>query len=646
MLLARAVTTILVLLPLIMWGQGVSPRVLKGPDGVSYTYNLTGNTTAASPKTIIPDPTKRCNSDNNKISYALVHQLVDDPELYRACQKIVEDKLGTSFYFRGLDSLCAVGFQITFGAGYYLFCPGQPNPYKDLKFKGDKEIYQIHVDTQKGKIYVAEKRGEEVLEVNESIIGKKWFESDPEEYELPYVTGQPSCETPYFLDPRAIIAANPTQGVAPLNVQFDGSNSYDQDQDGARINTYRWNFGDGDTASGAEISHTFQRPGTYEVSLTVTDNEDVTHDTTQLITVQERPANDSLPVSIFTTQPSSGQVPLLVALDGSESYDQDEKGASIVRYEWDFGDGQRGEGVTIQHSYTAVGSYKITLVVTDNEGSQATSSRFVMVSQIPPPPVPVPTPCPDPDTCYTMLYTVSTCGNRIDTLTAVPMRVACPAPSRNTVIFTGCNCPETAQPVPAETSPLELAGGPNFRFFRGQITEYGMGFNGQIRYRLDQRRRAAIVGDFGVVPVRRALPSDDRPYKWSPLRDSIDVATGRPLVWHRGSLRGTANAALGFEFAPYPWLYAQITTGLEWSFNQIEASDPAKDPNNAYKGFETRINYYEPRIGIRRSHLEVYYSIQFLPENRPFTFIPANQTGGTHNRLTDKTHNAGMLLWF
>ncbi|MEL6634376.1 MAG: hypothetical protein AAFQ83_23125, partial [Bacteroidota bacterium] len=135
-----------------------------------------------------------------------------------------------------------------------------------------------------------------------------------------------------------------------------------------------------------------------------------------------------------------------------------------------------------------------------------------------------------------------------------------------------------------------------------------------------------------------ARPEDDL---WPHLSNLARATTYRVC-----RLRGTANAALGFEFAPYPWLYAQITTGLEWSFNQIEASDPAKDPNNAYKGFETRINYYEPRIGIRRSHLEVYYSIQFLPENRPFTFIPANQTGGTHNRLTDKTHNAGMLLWF
>ncbi|MEL6133503.1 MAG: PKD domain-containing protein [Bacteroidota bacterium] len=645
MLFPRAVTTILVLLPLFLWAQTSTQRTLTGPDGVNYTYDLIGDTTAASPKSTIPDPSKTCGSDNYKISYALVHQLVSDPQLYRACQDIVEAKLGTSFYFRGLDSLCAVGYQITFGAGYYLFCPGQPNPYKDLKFRGNREIYQIHVDTEKGKIYVAEKRGAEVLEVNESIIGKKWFETDPEEYERPYITGQPSCETPYFYDPRAIIQANPLQGVAPLEVQFDGSTSFDRDQDGARINDYAWDFGDGNTANGAEVSHTFQKPGKYEVSLTVTDNEDVTHDTTQLITVEVRPANDSLPVAIFTTQPSSGQVPLLVALDGSESYDQDEKGASIEKYEWDFGDGQMGTGVMIQHSYTAVGSYKVTLTVTDNEGSQATSSRFVMVSQTPPPPPPAP--CPDPDTCYTMIYTVSTCGNKIDTLTAMPMRVACPAPARPTVIFTGCNCPEVTNPAaPVETSPLELAGGPMFRFFRGQLTEYGMGFNGQIRYRLDEGRRAAIVGDFGVVPVRRALPSDDRPYKWSPLRDSIDTATGRPLVWHRGTLRGTANAALGFEFSPFPWFYAQITTGFEWSFNQAEVSDPRKDPNNEYKGFETRINYYEPRIGIRRSHLEVYYSIQFLPENRPFTFIPANQTGGTHNRLTDKTHNAGMLLWF
>ena len=53
------------------------------------------------------------------------------------------------------------------------------------------------------------------------------------------------------------------------NISFDGS--YSMDQDGTII-SYEWDFDDGDRASGAVVRHTFARPGTYLVTLIVTDN--------------------------------------------------------------------------------------------------------------------------------------------------------------------------------------------------------------------------------------------------------------------------------------------------------------------------------------------------------------------------------------
>ena len=50
---------------------------------------------------------------------------------------------------------------------------------------------------------------------------------------------------------------------------FDASAS--RDLDGA-IGEYRWDFGDGTTAEGAAASHVYDKPGTYEVSLTVVDD--------------------------------------------------------------------------------------------------------------------------------------------------------------------------------------------------------------------------------------------------------------------------------------------------------------------------------------------------------------------------------------
>ncbi len=69
--------------------------------------------------------------------------------------------------------------------------------------------------------------------------------------------------------PTARITASAEDGVAPLAVTFDGRSSTDPD---GTIASYAWTFGDGGSASGAEVSHTFNDPGLYQVQLTVVDD--------------------------------------------------------------------------------------------------------------------------------------------------------------------------------------------------------------------------------------------------------------------------------------------------------------------------------------------------------------------------------------
>ncbi|MGB1252385.1 MAG: PKD domain-containing protein [Candidatus Promineifilaceae bacterium] len=69
--------------------------------------------------------------------------------------------------------------------------------------------------------------------------------------------------------PVANLSANPTSGTAPLTVSFDASGSSDAD---GSIVSYAWEFGNGSTASGATVSHTYVNAGVYDVTLTVTDD--------------------------------------------------------------------------------------------------------------------------------------------------------------------------------------------------------------------------------------------------------------------------------------------------------------------------------------------------------------------------------------
>jgi PKD repeat protein len=69
--------------------------------------------------------------------------------------------------------------------------------------------------------------------------------------------------------PTAVAHANITTGEAPLTVSFTGTgNDYD-----GNITSYHWNFGDGQSSSEQNPTHVFQNIGTFNVKLTVTDNE-------------------------------------------------------------------------------------------------------------------------------------------------------------------------------------------------------------------------------------------------------------------------------------------------------------------------------------------------------------------------------------
>jgi PKD repeat protein len=160
--------------------------------------------------------------------------------------------------------------------------------------------------------------------------------------------------------------------VSGTNVSFNGSGSSDPD---GTISTYAWNFGDGATGSGVTTSHTYPTPGSYTVTLTVTDNKGATASDTAVVTVQNRPPVANAGAN--QTVPSGTNV----SLSGSGSSDPD---GTISSYAWNFGDGATGSGVTTSHVYPTPGTYTVTLTVTDNLGATASDTATITVTDRPP----------------------------------------------------------------------------------------------------------------------------------------------------------------------------------------------------------------------------------------------------------------------
>ncbi len=72
------------------------------------------------------------------------------------------------------------------------------------------------------------------------------------------------------------------------------------------------------------------------------------------------------PRALFSAAPPFGVAPLAVSFDASASVDSD---GQLVAYEWDFGDGNVAAGVTVSHTFTGVGHYKVSLRVMDDRGA-------------------------------------------------------------------------------------------------------------------------------------------------------------------------------------------------------------------------------------------------------------------------------------
>jgi hypothetical protein len=68
-----------------------------------------------------------------------------------------------------------------------------------------------------------------------------------------------------------------------------------------------------------------------------------------------------------------------MAFDGSGSYDPD---GSIVAYDWDFGDGNTGTGISPIHTYATAGTYTVTLTVTDDDGLTDTATTTASITDI------------------------------------------------------------------------------------------------------------------------------------------------------------------------------------------------------------------------------------------------------------------------
>ncbi|SQH77066.1 putative Extracellular nuclease [Shewanella benthica] len=265
----------------------------------------------------------------------------------------------------------------------------QENPLTALKNAGYTELFD-HLDKENAYSYVYSGESGQLDHAlaNASLLDKiidvtEWhintdeprlldynqeFKSDAQLIDLYNADAYRSSDH----DPVVISVLLGEDNIAPVagfTVSIDGAvvmfNDASADEDG-EIVSYSWELGDGTVAESAMVSHEYAQDGDYLVTLTVTDNDGLTHNVSQTITIDTQ-ADKIKPVAVIK------HIDLwFIDLFVSMSFDED---GYITKHKWKFNDGSRASGpLVIKFASRAS---KVKLVVKDNDGLKGkTSLKF------------------------------------------------------------------------------------------------------------------------------------------------------------------------------------------------------------------------------------------------------------------------------
>lgn len=136
--------------------------------------------------------------------------------------------------------------------------------------------------------------------------------------------------------------------------------------------SYKWNFGEGGSATTATPTYNYVSPGSFNVTLLATNNAGC-------VSSLSKPAY----IFVYTTAVVgfTATNPYICHVPGTTSFSSSSTGTAPLAYSWVFGDGGTGAGATPAHSYTVPAKgYDVTLRVTDGHGCTDSIVRTALIS--------------------------------------------------------------------------------------------------------------------------------------------------------------------------------------------------------------------------------------------------------------------------
>ncbi|TAJ45464.1 PKD domain-containing protein [Methanofollis fontis] len=161
---------------------------------------------------------------------------------------------------------------------------------------------------------------------------------------------------------KADFRAEPTNGTAPLTVQFTDLSTVEN------ITAWAWDFGvENATSDEQNPTYTYEMPGVYTVSLTITDEANVTY--TEVKADYINVTEPIGPGADFSADVTAGEAPLTVNFTDLSTVE------NITAWFWDFGNGFMSTMKDPLFTYHTPGVYNVSLTVTDDQDMKWTTTQ-------------------------------------------------------------------------------------------------------------------------------------------------------------------------------------------------------------------------------------------------------------------------------
>lgn len=160
---------------------------------------------------------------------------------------------------------------------------------------------------------------------------------------------------------RAVEAPDTVEAGTPVTLAATVN-----EDEAARPLRYAWELGDGTTATGPTITHTYDRPGTYTVIFRARNSAGAARASR---TVRVPRPSETAPAAGRVQIASLTATPNPVGVEEPVQFRSAVRGSSAPSYRWRFGDGATATGSAPRHAYGAPGQYTVRLKALNDEGS-------------------------------------------------------------------------------------------------------------------------------------------------------------------------------------------------------------------------------------------------------------------------------------